>query len=307
VNTLLVAEESAGLQTLRMLLEIGHRVVAVLTSADSSSRGATVASLAHRSGVPVLRSDLVGDRAFAEWIEEREIELLLNIHSLFVIHGDVVAAPTIGSFNLHPGPLPHYAGLNAPSWAIYNGERTHAVTLHWMEPGIDTGPVAYTEEFAVEAEETGLSLSMKCIQLALPLVRALLEKAEQDPASIPVLPQDLSKRRYFGREPPQEGRIRWARSAEEIVRFVRASDFAPFPSPWGHPLATADRKSVGIAKAALTGEPTNDPAGTVAASKTGEIRVAAGDEWVRVLRLEVDGRYEHAADVLAPGTRLGDG
>jgi methionyl-tRNA formyltransferase len=174
VNTLLVAEESAGLQTLRMLLEIGHPVVAVLTSDAPSSRTATVGDLARRSGVKVLYSELVRDGAFAEWIANYDIDLLLNIHSLFVIHGDVVAAPTIGSFNLHPGPLPHYAGLDAPSWAIYNGELTHAVTLHWMDPGIDTGPVAYTEDFPIEAEETGLSLSVKCIRLALPLVRSLL-------------------------------------------------------------------------------------------------------------------------------------
>ena len=38
---------------------------------------------------------------------------------------------------------PEYAGLNAPSWAIYNGEPAHGVTLHWMEAAIDTGPIAW--------------------------------------------------------------------------------------------------------------------------------------------------------------------
>lgn len=307
MNTLLVAEESAGLQTLRMLLEIGHPVVAVLTSDAPSSRTATVGDLARRSGVKVLYSELVRDGAFAEWIANYDIDLLLNIHSLFVIHGDVVAAPTIGSFNLHPGPLPHYAGLDAPSWAIYNGELTHAVTLHWMDPGIDTGPVAYTEDFPIEAEETGLSLSVKCIRLALPLVRSLLEQAEQDPGGIPIHPQDLRRRRYYGRKPPQEGKIEWGRPAQEIVRFVRASDFAPFHSPWGHPISTAGERSFRLAKAALTARPTSEQPGTVSEWDGKGVYVAAADEWVGVLRLEMDGKYEHAADILTPAMMLGDG
>ena len=73
-------------------------------------------------------------------MREQGVDLLLNVHSLYLIaRRTVVAAPRIGSFNLHPGPLPEYAGLNTPSWAIYNGEREHGVTVHWMEPGVDTG------------------------------------------------------------------------------------------------------------------------------------------------------------------------
>ena len=69
----------------------------------------------------------------------------MNVHSLFLIH-PWSSAPTIGSFNLHPGPLPEYAGLNVPSWAIYEGEkRSHGVTVHWMDEGVDTGPIAWIE------------------------------------------------------------------------------------------------------------------------------------------------------------------
>ena len=72
--------------------------------------------------MPILPSTSVRDPEFAEWMRSEEIDLLLNVHSLYVIHADLVAAPRTGSFNLHPGPLPEYAGLNAPSWAIYHGE-----------------------------------------------------------------------------------------------------------------------------------------------------------------------------------------
>lgn len=41
-----------------------------------------------------------------------------------------------------------------PSWAVYNGERSHAVTLHWLDAGIDSGPIAWEQSF--KAATTGL-------------------------------------------------------------------------------------------------------------------------------------------------------
>ena len=306
MNILLVAEESAGLQTLRMLIDGDHSVVGVLTSDATASRGATVGDLARKADVPVLRSDLVRDRRFASWITDHDVDVLLNIHSLFVIQPDIVASPRIGSFNLHPGPLPQYAGLNAPCWAIYHGETTHAVTLHWMEPEIDTGAVAYAAKFELTDDDTGLSVSAKCVRQGLPLVKLLLEAAERDPKTIPATAQDLERRRYFGRDAPQDGRIEWARPAREVVRFVRAADYAPFPSPWGHPVARLDGDRVGIAKAALTGRPSSEAPGSIAEANDG-VQVATGDEWVTVRRLEVDGKYVRAEEGLAPGLRFGDG
>ena len=107
------------------------------------------------------------------------MDLLLNVHALSVLPAELVAAPRIGSFNLHPGPLPGYAGLNAPSWAIYHGEKTHAVTVHWMDGGIDTGPIAYQSELEITDEDRGFTLSAKCVRAGLPMLQDLLLRCGQ--------------------------------------------------------------------------------------------------------------------------------
>lgn len=43
--------------------------------------------------------------------------------------------------NLHNGPLPRYRGVNPINWALKNKENNHGVTIHRIEPGIDTGPI----------------------------------------------------------------------------------------------------------------------------------------------------------------------
>jgi methionyl-tRNA formyltransferase len=308
VNVLLVAEESAGIQVLRALAAGPHTVVAAMTAPPTRGGGTTVAVVAEQLGVPVLPSERVREAQTAEWIEGQEVDLLLNVHSLYLIDGAVVAAPRIGSFNLHPGPLPQYAGLNTPSWAIYNGEPRHAVTVHWMDPAVDTGAVAYEAWFDLTESDTGLSVSARCVREGVPLIERLLEVAADDPEAIPAEPQDLSKRRYYRRgEVPDDGRIAWSRPARRIVDLVRACDYFPFPSPWGSPTARLGGEVLPVLKASRTGEATDEPAGTVGERADGGVAVAAEDEWVLVERVQADGRPQPAAEVLSPGLRLDDG
>ena len=183
----------------------------------------------------------------------------------------LLEVPRLGAWNLHPGPLPRYAGLNAPSWAIYHGERSHGVTVHRMERGIDTGDIAYQDCFPIEETDTGLSLSLRCAERGVGLVQRLL----QDAPAIRRRPQDATLRSYFGRAAPQGGRIDWHSPARRIYDFVRACDYGPFPSPWGVPRARLGDDEVEIRKLALTGERCTAAPGTVRGD-----RVAAADEWL---------------------------
>jgi len=307
VNVLLVAEEAAGIQTLRAILKTRHRLAGVVTSAQGEpQRGATVRGVAEAAGCRIWPGSAVRDAHFAALLREARVDALLNVHSLRVIHPAVLQAPAIGSFNLHPGPLPEYAGLNAPSWAIYNGEPRHAVTVHWMTADIDTGPIAFRQEIPTDETDTGLTLSAKCVRAGVPLLVRLLDLAHEDPAAIPSLPQDPARRRYHGREVPENGRLRWAQPADHIVRFVRACDYSPLPSPWGHPRTAIRGQPCEIVKAACTRLECRAPAGTVGPVEDDAAWVAAADEWVAVSRLSVAGRAVRAADVLNTGACLED-
>lgn len=302
VNIALAAEESAGIQALRLLTGKGHRVSRVLSSGPEGVRGTTVATVAERLGIEVLPARLVTDPALADWMKADGVELFLNVHSLYVAHPEVIAAPTIGSFNLHPGPLPEYAGLNVPSWAIYHGRHRHGVTLHWMAASVDAGHIAFADEFAIEPRDTGLTLTAKCVRHGLPLVDALIERACTDPAAIPAIRQDLSLRRYFGRQVPHGGWVPWHLRARQVVDFVRACDYGPWASPWGVPRAGS--AGVTVRGVGVTGQPATAPPGTVDRAASGGVLVAAADEWVLVERVHVDGRRVPPEDVLTPGECL---
>jgi methionyl-tRNA formyltransferase len=302
LHVALVAEESAGVQVLHQLADLrpAVEIAAVLTTEDGGrQRRPVVVEAARKLGLETWPAELVRSSELAERLRQAQVDVLLNVHSLFLVHPDVVGAPAIGSFNLHPGPLPEYAGLNVPSWAVFNGEEHHGVTLHWMDDGIDTGPVAWMSRFDLSATETGLSVSGKCVRHGVPLVLKLVQVAQRDAFSIPRDEQNPARRRYFRAGPPQEGRLDWQQPAAEILRFVRAADYGPFPSPWGHPQAVLGEQRVGIAKAAATGIPSADAPGTVREVTEAGALVATGDELILVERLSLDGSRLKPQHVLA--------
>lgn len=303
----LAAEESAGVQTLRLVADSVHEACAVLTASNSAdrARGLTVAAVADELGIDTLPGAAVRDPSLARVLRARGVDVLLNVHSLYLVHPAVLAAPRFGCFNLHPGPLPRYAGLNTPNWALYQGETTHGVTLHWMAPGIDTGPIAYQQNFPLGAEDNGFSVSATCVRDGLRLVSRLLDDLATDPHRVPVIEQDVTLRRYFGRKVPHDGWIPWTEDAVHVTGLVRACDYGPWASPWGRARTRGkDGFEITVRRARRTGRPAADPPGTVGPCDGAEAWVATRDEWVVISRLQVVGAVTPVDLVLTTGDVL---
>ncbi len=292
LKVLLTANESAGVQALRLLHGSGHHIIGVVTEMDppDQSNSGSVRSLAQSLGLPVFPASVLEASSFADKLHDENVDLLLNVHLLRIIHPDILKVPAIGAFNLHPGHLPAYSGLNAPSWSIFNREETHHVTLHHMTPVLAAGPIAYSDHFEMKPDETAFTLSMKCVNTGLELIVKLLRDAVHRPDEIPEFPQDRSKRRlYTKRDVPNEGVIPWRKKAEEIDAFVRACDYGPFPSPWGHPVSKVDRHCVEILNVSLTGESVSEQPGFVRNHKR-VVSVACGNEWLQINKCRIDGK-----------------
>jgi methionyl-tRNA formyltransferase len=302
LRVFLAAEEAAGAGALRLLLRSGHDVVGVLAGGRQSSRASVTAAAAARAGIAVVPVDVVDDDALAALLDERQVDLFLNVHSLRILGSEVLVRPRVGSFNLHPGPLPRYAGLNAPSWAIYEQEPTFGCSVHWMTPELDAGPLAYAADFDVDPHETALSLSLKCVEHGLPLIeRLLIDAAAGEP--IPARAQLQAERRRRPPGPPGEAWVPWAAAAARVDALARACAFAPFPSPWGCPRTRVEGREVAITRLRRTGTPAGARPGTVGASVEGGVLVATRDEWVAIDEVEVAGERRDPPSVMPTGAR----
>ncbi len=203
------------------MLERGCRIAAVITE-DAEVRG-----WAEALGIPVdrLTPELVARLAGMQF------DWLFSIANLRIIPEEVLRLPAQAAVNFHDGPLPRYAGVNAPVWALLAGEREHGVTWHLIEDGIDEGRILKQRRFALAGDETAYALNARCYAEGLESFAELL--SEMLTGTLEPVAQDLAQRSYFGRDarPETAGLIDFRKSGAEIAALVRALDHGPYRNP----------------------------------------------------------------------------
>jgi phosphoribosylglycinamide formyltransferase-1 len=100
------------------------------------ARAAGVATRAFESGDRAQR-----DRAIAEWLRERGVELVVLAGYMQLLSDEFLNAFPERVINVHPALLPSFPGLNAVGQALEYGVRVFGVTVHFVDGGVDTGPV----------------------------------------------------------------------------------------------------------------------------------------------------------------------
>lgn len=269
----LATDGSAGLKAAKLVARTGHALAGI--AAPHTPANAPLIRFAESSEAAVFPGTIVKDASFAEWLIANGVDVLLSVHTSFLMHHAVLAAAQRGAFNLHPGPLPRYAGRNPVSWALFNGESQHAASLHWMVPEIDAGPITSIKEVEIDPEDRALELMAKTSAAGLIAVRELLERLA-DGRPINRIDQSVNDRRYFSaKDIPLGGLPHWDFPADSIVRYFRANNFGPFPSPWPKPLLRIGGRDLEVFAVELESRLDGEPAGTVKGS-----RVAASDYWL---------------------------
>lgn len=209
-----------------------------------------------------------------------DYDYLFAITHLALIPDAAVASPKLGAINFHDGPLPEYAGLNTPMWALINGADSYGITWHEMSTGIDTGDILVTESVVIADDDTALSLNTKCFSAAMDSFPRLLEQIRNNALAPQV--QDLDKRTYFGRadRPAHLGLIDWHQPAVAIERLIRALNTGRYENVLGSAKVIIDNKAYIIDAATVQPEGQTGEPGTVCGSDDETISVCCGDDQI---------------------------
>jgi len=92
------------------------------------------------------------DLAMADWLFEHGVELVVCAGYM-----QLLTAPFLARFaaiNVHPSLLPAFPGTRAVEEALAAGVAETGVTVHFLDEGIDTGPVIAQEALAVLPGDT---------------------------------------------------------------------------------------------------------------------------------------------------------
>jgi phosphoribosylglycinamide formyltransferase 1 len=139
----------------RLHMREGIKVVGV--GSDKPGAPAIERARAARIAVGLFPREEFADRgerdaAMADWIEERGADLIVLAGYMQLLSPAFVARFRNRIVNVHPALLPAFPGLDAIGQALAAGANVTGVTVHFVDEGVDTGPVIAQREVSVPAD-----------------------------------------------------------------------------------------------------------------------------------------------------------
>ena len=81
------------------------------------------------------------DQAIGDWLAEREVELIVLAGYMELLSPELVGRFRNRIVNVHPALLPSFPGLDAIEQALDHGVKVTGVTVHFVDEGVDSGPI----------------------------------------------------------------------------------------------------------------------------------------------------------------------
>lgn len=211
---ILLGEGPLPVQCMEILREKGFQIVAFITRDD------VLRNQASKYPFPTYRYTTQLDASV-------QPDYIFSINNGIILKPAFIARAKSLVINYHDSPLPRYAGMYAPNWALLNQEKQHAVSWHILDEGIDTGDLLEQEFIELDELEPIWSVNMKCFGAALLSFERLVDKIRNN--SLTRTPQDLTKRSYYPlmARPEHLGLISAESSLKELELLRCATSYGP--------------------------------------------------------------------------------
>jgi methionyl-tRNA formyltransferase len=209
---------------LRRLADSPHRPALVVTPPDSrKGRGRRLASppaadAARELDLPLHQTSNVNSPESIDALRSAEPAVIA-----VCAFGHLIKEPLLSEFlmlNVHPSLIPRWRGAAPIERTLMAGEELTGVTIMRVTEGLDSGPVALTEEVPVGGEDDYASLSERLAAVGGELLVRALDRLAA--GNLEFTEQNDADAIYAEKISPEERHLDPARPADELERRVRA-------------------------------------------------------------------------------------
>lgn len=299
--------------SLRLLLERGYDVVAVVTQPDrpkGRKRELTpppVKAFALERGLPVLQPEKMRAPEAVESVAAMRPDLIVTAAYGQILPRAVLELPRLGCVNVHGSLLPRYRGGAPIQRSIIDGESVTGVTLMYMAEGLDTGDMIARVEVPITDEDTSGTMFEKLSVAGADLLGEWLPRLADGTA--PREPQDDALATYAPNLTRDDERLDWERTSRELFNRTRGlhPTAGAFTFLAGEVFKVWGCRAPAEADAKLRADWQASAPGTVLESGAFGIRVRTGDGSIVLTEVQPAGKKVLSAADYARGARLAPG
>ncbi len=105
------------------------------------------------------------EAAIIEQLDLHHVELVLLAGFMRILSPQFINRFPMRIMNIHPALLPSFPGLDAQEQAIRYGVKVSGATVHFVDEGMDSGPIILQEAVPVEDDDTVTTLAERILHL----------------------------------------------------------------------------------------------------------------------------------------------
>lgn len=276
-------------ETVGLLSAQGYEIGLVITAKESpeyTRRSEDFRALADELNVPFVHTARIDEHTeFIRSLKPMDIGVSVNYSG--IISQRVIDIFPLGILNAHAGDLPRYRGNACQAWAILNREERIGLCVHRMIGGeLDSGDIICRDYLPIDIHTKVTVAYAWMAERIPPLFLEAVERLCADPSYVlEIQSKNVADALWCYPRRPEDGRIDWARTAEDILRLVNASN-RPFPGAFCY---LEGRKVVVWDAALAPHENFLAVPGQITEIRDDYIEVAAGKGKLRLREIECDG------------------
>lgn len=235
MKILFLGGKEIGCRCLQYIIDSREQLIAtVVNEKDTVSNRwyPSVAEMALKNHIPIYFWEKINCEDAYNTMKELSPDIIFSISYDQILKKDIIDIPKYGCINLHNALAEQYRGCYATAFTIINEEEQTGVTLHYIDEGVDSGPIIVQSCFKIENTDTGYSLYKRCTDIGFKLFKENFRKILEGKIE-KVKIQDKNSAKYYKRVFPSQ-EIDFSKSGREIYNHIRACIFEPFQMPYFH-------------------------------------------------------------------------
>lgn len=234
MNNVLIGSVGSSKILLEEMIKIGFSVDMVFSLDEKYSENVAgytpIHELAAKNGIPYKKFKRISEPENLEIIRSIDPDYIFVVGLSQLIPQEMIDLAKKGVVGFHPTPLPKYRGRAAMAWQVLLGVHETKCTLFLIDDGMDSGDILGQEEYIIEDNDYASDVREKLLFALSRLSNRVLRKIMD--GSIKPRKQNEEDAIYLLIRRPEDGRIDWKASCNDIHRLIRAVSH-PYPGAFG--------------------------------------------------------------------------
>ena len=188
----------------------------------NDKRDAVLCRYAQENGIDLLYTPNINADDFVEKMKKYACDLFVSMSFDQIFREKMIHLPPFKTINCHAGKLPFYRGRNILNWVLINDEKEFGITVHYVDPGIDTGDIILQDTYEISDFDTYATLLERAYEGCADILYRAIKQIQAGEA-IRIRQDSIDAvGLYCGQRREGDEIINWNQTSRNIFNFIRA-------------------------------------------------------------------------------------